>query len=85
MKHYKKNVINPYIFVRVNSDVQHDDIFTNKTRIEGKHKGYFVWDEDDHTTKWKVWSADALEWPAVILNNLSKLYVSVRFCDIYSQ
>ena len=81
MKHYKKNVINPYIFVRVNSDVQNDDIFTNKTRIEGKHKGYFVWDEDDHT----VWSADALEWPAVILNSLSKLYVSVRFCDIYSQ
>lgn len=51
MKHYKKNVINPYIFVRVNSDVQNDDIFMNKTRIEGKHKGYFVWDEDDHTTK----------------------------------
>lgn len=46
-----ESVINPYIFVRVNSDVQNDDIFTNKTRIEGKHKGYFIWDEDDHTTK----------------------------------
>ena len=43
--------INPYIFVRVNSDVKEDDTFTNKTRIEGFHKTYMVWDEDDHTTK----------------------------------
>ena len=43
--------INPYIFVRVNSDVKEDDTFTNKTRIEGYHKTYMVWDEDDHTTK----------------------------------
>ncbi len=43
--------INPYIFVRVNSDVKEDDTFTNRTRIEGYHKTYMVWDEDDHTTK----------------------------------
>lgn len=43
--------INPYIFVRVNSDVKEYDTFTNKTRIEGFHKTYMVWDEDDHTTK----------------------------------
>ena len=46
-----KSVINPYIFVRVNSDVQNDDVFTNKTRIEGYNKTYMVWDEDNHTTK----------------------------------
>lgn len=46
-----ESVINPYIFVRVNSNVQNDDIFTNKTRIGGYNKTYMVWDEDDHTTK----------------------------------
>lgn len=46
-----ESVINPYIFVRVNSDVKNDDIFTNRTRIEGYNKTYMVWDEDDHTTK----------------------------------
>ena len=46
-----ESVINPYIFVRVNSDVEDDDVFTNKTRIEGYNKTYMVWDEDDHTTK----------------------------------
>lgn len=46
-----ESVINPYIFVTVNDTVMNDDNFTNKTRIEGKHKGYLVWDEDDHTTK----------------------------------
>lgn len=46
-----ESVINPYIFVRVNSNVQNDDIFTNKTRIEGYNKTYMVWDEDNHTTK----------------------------------
>lgn len=46
-----ESVVNPYIFVRVNSDVKNDDIFTNKTRIEGYNKTYMVWDEDDHTTK----------------------------------
>lgn len=46
-----ESVINPYIFVRVNSNVQNDDIFTNKIRIEGYNKTYMVWDEDNHTTK----------------------------------
>lgn len=46
-----ESVINPYIFVRVNSNVENDDVFTNKTRIEGYNKIYMVWDEDDHTTK----------------------------------
>lgn len=46
-----ESVINPYIFVRVNSDIQNDDMFTNKTRIEGYNKTYMVWDEDDHITK----------------------------------
>lgn len=46
-----ESVVNPYIFVRVNSDVKNDDIFTNKTRIEGYNKTYMVWDEDDHITK----------------------------------
>lgn len=46
-----ESVINPYIFVRVNSNVHGNDTFTNKTRIEGYNKTYMVWDEDDHTTK----------------------------------
>ena len=46
-----ESVINPYIFVKVNSNVKNEDTFTNKTRIEGSHKGFLVWDEDDHTTK----------------------------------
>lgn len=46
-----ESVINPYIFVRVNSNVHDNDTFTNKTRIEGYNKTYMVWDEDDHTTK----------------------------------
>ena len=46
-----ESVINPYIFVRVNSNVKNDDTFTNKTRIEGNNKTYMVWDEDEHTTK----------------------------------
>lgn len=46
-----ESVIKPYIFVRVKSDVQNDDVFMNATRIAGNHKGYFVWDEDEHTTK----------------------------------
>lgn len=43
--------INPYIFVKVNSNVKDNDTFTNKTRIEGYNKTYMVWDEDNHTTK----------------------------------
>jgi uncharacterized surface anchored protein len=46
-----ESVINPYIFVRVNSNVHDNDTFTNKTRIEGYNKTYMVWDEDDHITK----------------------------------
>lgn len=46
-----ESVIDPYIFVRVNSNVNNDDIFTNETRIEGYNKTYRVWDEDEHTTK----------------------------------
>ena len=46
-----ESVINPYIFVRVNSSVKNDDVFTNETRIEGYNKTYMVWDEDSHTTK----------------------------------
>lgn len=45
-----ESVINPYIFVKVHSDVKNEDSFTNKTRIEGNHKNYLVWDEDEHTT-----------------------------------
>lgn len=46
-----ESVINPYIFVIVNGEVNNEDTFTNKTRIEGDNKGYLVWNEDDHTTK----------------------------------
>ncbi len=46
-----ESVIDPYIFVRVNSNVKNEDKFTNKTRIEGYNKTYMVWDEDEHTTK----------------------------------
>ncbi len=46
-----QNVIKPYIFTTVNSSVEAEDTFTNKTRIEGKNSGIVVWDEDNHTTK----------------------------------
>ena len=46
-----ESVINPYIFVTVNNNVENEDTFTNKTRIEGYNDEYMVWDEDDHTTK----------------------------------
>ncbi len=45
-----ESVIDPYIFVKVNSTVENDENFTNKTRIEGEHEQYLVWDEDEHTT-----------------------------------
>lgn len=45
------SVINPYVFVKVNSNVKNNDTFTNKTRLEGYNKTYMVWDEDEHTTK----------------------------------
>ena len=46
-----ESVIDPYIFTTVNSTVQNDDTFTNKTRIEGYNDTYLVWDGDEHTTK----------------------------------
>lgn len=46
-----ESVISPYIFVKVNSDVNNNDKFTNKTRIEGYNDTYLVYDEDDHTTE----------------------------------
>ena len=46
-----ESIINPYIFVKVNSEVNNEDVFTNNTRIEGYNKTYMVWDEDNHTTK----------------------------------
>lgn len=45
------SVEKPQLFVKVKSSVKNDDIFTNKTKVEGKHKTYYVYDEDDHTTK----------------------------------
>lgn len=45
------SVDTPQLFVNVKSTVKNDDVFTNKTRIEGYNKTYLVWDEDDHTTK----------------------------------
>ena len=41
----------PQLFVKVKSSVKNDDIFTNKTKVDGYHKTYYVWDEDDHTTE----------------------------------
>lgn len=46
-----ESVETPQLFVNVKSTVKNDDVFTNKTRIEGYNKTYLVWDEDDHTTK----------------------------------
>lgn len=46
-----ESVITPYIFVKVNDNVKNEEMFTNKTRVEGSHEAYLVWDEDNHTTK----------------------------------
>lgn len=46
-----ESVVSPYIFVKVNSDVNNDDKFTNKTRVEGYNDTYLVYDEDKHTTE----------------------------------
>lgn len=46
-----ESIETPQLFVNVKSTVKNDDVFTNKTRIEGYNKTYLVWDEDDHTTK----------------------------------
>lgn len=45
------SVESPQLFVKVKSSVKNDDTFTNKTKVDGYHKTYYVWDEDDHTTK----------------------------------
>lgn len=45
------SVESPQLFVKVKSTVRNDDTFTNKTKVDGYHKTYYVWDEDDHTTK----------------------------------
>lgn len=45
------SVQKPQLFVRVKSNVKNDDTFTNKTKVEGYHKTYYVFDEDNHTTK----------------------------------
>ena len=45
------SVEKPQLFVKVKSSVKSDDIFTNKTKVEGYHKTYYVFDEDNHTTK----------------------------------
>lgn len=46
-----ESVIDPYIFVITNEGLEDETTFTNKTKVEGIHDGYLVWDEDDHTTK----------------------------------
>lgn len=46
-----EDVIKPYIFTTVNSSVEAEDTFTNKTIIKGENSGIVVWDEDNHTTK----------------------------------
>ena len=45
------SVEKPQLFVKVKASVKEDDTFTNKTKVEGYHKTYYVFDEDDHTTK----------------------------------
>lgn len=46
-----ESVVNPCIYVTVNGNVENDDAFTNRTKIEGYNKGFMVWDEDEHMTK----------------------------------
>ncbi|HBC84268.1 MAG TPA: hypothetical protein DCZ30_02130 [Clostridiales bacterium] len=46
-----ESVVNPYIFVITNEGLEDNTTFTNKTRVEGDHEAYLVWDEDNHTTK----------------------------------
>ncbi len=45
------SVEKPQLFVKVKPSVKADDTFTNRTKVEGYHKTYYVFDEDDHTTK----------------------------------
>ncbi len=46
-----QSIETPCVFATVNDTVKKDDMFTNKTRIEGDNKGYLVWDEDEHTIR----------------------------------
>ncbi|MCI8587243.1 MAG: Cys-Gln thioester bond-forming surface protein [Clostridia bacterium] len=41
----------PQLYVKVKSNVKNNDTFVNKTKVEGYHKAYYAWDEDEHTTK----------------------------------
>lgn len=45
------SIENPQLFVKVKSTVKNEDTFTNETKVDGYHKTYYVWDEDNHTTK----------------------------------
>ncbi|MFR5507943.1 MAG: SpaA isopeptide-forming pilin-related protein [Clostridia bacterium] len=45
------SIESPQLFVKTKSTVKNDDTFTNKTKVDGYHKTYYVWDEDSHTTK----------------------------------
>ena len=45
------SIESPQLFVKAKSTVKNDDTFTNKTKVDGYHKTYYVWDEDTHTTK----------------------------------
>ena len=45
------SIESPQLFVKTKSTVKNDDTFTNKTKVDGYHKTYYVWDEDNHTTK----------------------------------
>lgn len=45
------SIESPQLLVKTKSTVKNDDTFTNKTKVDGYHKTYYVWDEDSHTTK----------------------------------
>lgn len=46
-----ESVTNPCIYTTVNGNVESDDFFINKTKLEGYNKDFVVWDEDEHITK----------------------------------
>lgn len=46
-----KSIKSPYINVTVNENVNNNDIFINKTKLEGSIKGFIVGDEDKVNTK----------------------------------
>lgn len=45
------SVESPQLFVKVKSTVKNEDTFTNETKVDGYHKTYYVYDEDNHTTE----------------------------------